>query len=432
MKKNLLWLLPALLIAAIPPPAQAGLGRVDKSFGRGGKVRTVLSNKRSEAPPAWVARGQRGKVVVAVGDVLLEYLPDGGLDRDFGANGKVRVEAPPGMTLQPVGMTVDSRGRILVAGTVYPPSSVFVSRYLPDGSPDRSFGQAGSEVTDLGLPAPPPPPNEGISPTPVGDGPSVEAAGLAVDAADRPLLTGHWISGWQFCYPHIVDTRKTTGFVARLTVKGSLDRSFGGDGLVIPDPAKEVQFSPLVAGQSVFSVGALDNCLRGTPNKAVLARIGKGGALDSSFGSGGQVPLPFSEGPTLARDRYGRLLALGFNETWGQSILRLRPNGRLDRRFGKDGEVRLPEDVGIYGALATDKRGRIILASGDGGVLFVERRKRSGAVDRSFGRPGEVGTFFGEEVAVEQILVGGRKVLVGGTWSRGDEYGVALARYLAG
>lgn len=434
MKKSLLWPLIVLLTLAAPSTAQARAGQLDKHFGKAGKVLTLLGENQPEAADRslmQMAWAPGGKIVTTSGDRLLEYLPDGHLNRGFGENGKVRVEAPAGTTLKPVGMTVDSRGRILVAGTVYPSTSVFISRYLPDGTPDESFGQAGTVVTNLGLPAPPPPPNRGLYPTPVSEGPVVEAAGLAVDAADRPLLAGDWVRRYQFCYPFIADTPRTTGFVARLTVDGSLDSSFGGDGVAVPDPSKEVAASLVVDGDGVLSIGTLQYCLRVSPTEPELARVTRAGNLNPHFGSGGLLDLPFWERPTMARDGSRHILLLGWIAAGEDPVLqRLSPAGTPDRRFGHRGEIRLPSES--YGALEADRHGRPILAGNDGPLLLVERRRRDGTIDRNFGREGEAATVFSGNVQARQVLIGGGgKIVAGGTFSRGSGYGIVLARYLS-
>jgi len=433
--KKLLLPLTVLLFMALPSFAQAKAGQRDNTFGRNGEVVDVLGSQSTpmEADSFHLARIPGGRFVVLTGNTLLEYLRDGRRNRDFGTNGEVQIESPTAAELELIDVAVDSRGRILVAGTAGW-ASAFVARYLPQGGRDQSFGQDGTVITSLGLPAPPPPPNKGIAPTPVSTGPIVKVLGLAVDGNDRPLLTGGWISDYQFCYPFIYDTPKETGYVAGLGVDGSIDLSFGGDGVVVPDPAKEVATSPIVAG-GIVSIGALaaPGCLRGAPNKPEVTRVGQRGGVAKRFGSGGLVSLPFWISPLAARDRFGRILLLGpIEEGEGWILRRLSPAGRLEGRFGHHGEVKLPASSGRE-ALATDHRGRVILAGSDGPVLLVDRRKRDGSVDRGFGEHGEVETLLPGELELHQhqILVGGGKILVGGTWVEGNRYGVSFARYLA-
>jgi uncharacterized delta-60 repeat protein len=444
MKKLLLQLL-ALAFIASPAEAKLGPGRLDPTFGRDGKVTTLLrqGSVAKNAPSAWLAWGPGGKILAAVDNTLLEYLSNGRLNRNFGVNGRLAIAAPSGMTLQAAGMAVDSRGRILVAGTVRPTeltASVLVTRYLLQGRLDRSFGNGGGVITDLGLPAPTPPRNKALEPIPTITEPVVEASGLAVDRADRPVLTGSWISGYSNCYPFITETRQDRGYVARINVDGSIDSRFGG-GVLSPDPSKELWFSPLVDARGVLSMGRRVNCLRGGPLDLRAAQIDEEGRLDESFGSAGQIVLPsWYEAPALARDRYGRLLLLAEDATGQKPLLiRLRRNGSPDRRFGGAEGIELPFGISALDrALGTDHRGRPIVASTEGDSelgwwLQVSRRRRDGDIDHSFGRRGKVSTHFPNEIHARQILVGGGgKILVGSVYLSGSKKGVALARYLGG
>lgn len=432
--KKLLWLLSAVVALSIPPVAQAHAGHWDKTFGRIGKVVDVLGSQGTpkEAGSFHIAPLPRGKFVVLTENTLVEYRSDGRRNRNFGTNGKVQVEAPAAAALKLVDVVVDSRGRILVAGTVGG-ASAFVARYLSQGQPDPRFGQNGTVVTSLGLPAPPPPPNKGLFPTPVTTEPVVKVLGLGVDENDRPILTGGWFSDYQFCYPSVSDTPKETGYVARLTVDGSIDRSFGGDGVVVPDPAEEIETSPII-GSGILSIGSLVNCLRASSSRPELTQVAQSGEVDKGFGSDGRVAVGYWTEPLLVQDRFNRILLLGpmsEGESW--ALQRRSPSGALDRRFGHRGEAKLTAVDSCNDALATDHRGRVVLAGSDGPLLLVDRRLRDGSIDRRFGDHGEVESLFpGElELSHHKILVGGGKILVGGTWVKGNRYGVAFARYLA-
>jgi uncharacterized delta-60 repeat protein len=441
MKK--LMLLLTFVLFASPAEGKPGPGQLDPTFGHNGKVTTLPlpSTAAKDPPSSWLAWGRGGKIVAAMGNTLLAYMPDGRLDRGFGINGRLTIAAPSGMKLEPAGMAVDSRGRILVAGTVRPTeltASVLVRRYLPQGLPDRSFGNGGAVVTNLGLLAPPPPQNNALEPIPTVTEPVVEASGLAVDRVDRAVLTGSWISGYSNCYPFITETRQDTGYVARLNVDGSIDNTFGG-GVVSPDPSKERWFSPLVDSSGVLALERRVNCLRGGPLDLGAARIDEEGSLDESFGVAGRIALPpWREAPALARDRYGRLLLLGEDPTGEKPLLiRLRRNGSPDRRFGGAEGVELPFGSPAWDrALGSDRRGRPIVATSEGDSevgwwLQVGRRQRDGDIDHSFGRRGKVSTYFPGEVHAEQIRVGGGgRILVGGVYLADGQQGIVLARYL--
>ena len=134
-------------------------GALDPSFGTAGTVVTEFSDGNDQATA--LAREADGKLVAAgwaatdstssdLEFAIARYLPDGSLDSTFGAGGKVTTNLTPAADeIQDV--AIDSAGRIVVAG--FSGLSTFgggvgdfaVARYNPDGTPDSSFAETGSE-----------------------------------------------------------------------------------------------------------------------------------------------------------------------------------------------------------------------------------------------------------------------------------------------
>ena len=137
-------------------------GRLDRGFGDGDGEVTVDLHSGTCCPPAALAVGPDGEIVVAArgGSLrkqrvfLARFRPNGGLDRGFGDRG---IEAPflpwrlddvNGLAVQPDGGIV-SIGRS--ARTKRNPRPAFaVFRNRPDGPPDRSFGKEGLESVHVG------------------------------------------------------------------------------------------------------------------------------------------------------------------------------------------------------------------------------------------------------------------------------------------
>lgn len=440
MKKGPLWLLPVLLSLLAPTFVQAEPGALDRGFGGGGKVTSVVAGDwRGGFGSTYLAWGGRGKIVVANRQTLLEYLPNGSRNRRFGGDGRVRIEPPEGTTSL-TGLAADSLGRVLVAGTTATEgtaASALVMRYLPDGRLDPAFGDGGVVVTNFGLPAPTaPPPMEGGPPVPPGaDLPNVDVRGLAVDAADRPVLTGSWVSARRWCYLLSYEAQGT-GYTARLGTDGSADSSFDGDG-VATDPAGEIEFRPVIDGSGVLAVGANPYCRRGLSPPPTLTRVSEDGAPDEAFGAGGRVELPYSDIPEVARDRFGRILLLdlapGTDALW--KLLRLTPRGSTDRRFAGGKGALL--SLGVGAALGVDGRGRPLIATPVGNPrkewkFMLMRRRSDGSLDRRFGHRGRVRTGFSGSALPSQVLIDGEgRILVGGSMDRGKRQGIALARYLS-
>jgi uncharacterized delta-60 repeat protein len=115
-------------------------GRLDPTFGTGGKVTTDLGG--DERFSALVLQPD-GKLVAA-GTVLARYLPDGQLDPSFGTGGTV---TPGGAAL-----ILQPDGKLVVAGSAgaFGDTNFLLMRYLPDGRLDPTFGMGGTVTTDFG------------------------------------------------------------------------------------------------------------------------------------------------------------------------------------------------------------------------------------------------------------------------------------------
>jgi uncharacterized delta-60 repeat protein len=437
-----------LFALAAPAFAQGKAGQLDRTFGEAGRVTAVLgvTPAEPERPGTWLAWAGRGMIVAAAADSVLEYRSDGHLNRDFGAGGRVRLNAPEGMALELAGMSVDSRGRIVVAGTVTPeesapekaPASVFVARFLADGRPDLGFGDHGVLVTNLGLPVPPAPPNRALRPVPTVTEPVVRATGLAIDDLDRPLLSGTWVSGYRDCYPFIEETQVTSGFAVRLEAAGAIDPSFAG-GVISPNPSREIEFAPITDGTESLFLAKDARCGRGRASEMELSWVREDGSLRPSFGAGGRVVLPNANNEAaLAKDHFGRIFVLGANDELDldhRRLLRLKRDGAVDRRFGAGGSVALPISAYMdHWALAVDPRGRALLAhraADDEQRMVLIRRRRDGTIDHRFGSGGTAATRFPGLIGPQQILVGGGgKILVAGTFDAGNRFGIGLTRFL--
>ena len=428
--KKILLLFPVLLAFAVPATAQGRAGQLDRSFGKDGRVTTRFGPPaRSQSYFAWAGGG---RIVAVAGSHLVEYLRDGRLNRSFGVAGRVKISSPEGSSLRPSGLAVDSQGRILVANSAS--NAVVVRRFLSNGKRDRSFGIDGLAANDFGFPHPL---FEGVVQE---SGPLVFSSGIAVDGADRPLLTGNWVSelspgGCLYCH------NRTQAFVARLQQDGLPDPSFGEGGLFVTSTREGVD-SPLPAGETLLFVAAeLLGGPRDGSTKPQLGRLLATGGLDAGFGSAGFVELPFYWPPAIGIDRSGRTLLLGTQDEEGSSLYlqRLNPAGMPDQHFGEGGtrRINLPPNPGVVPppyVLGVDHRDRPVLAVntqvGKRDYLVVLRRNLRGERDRNFGSNGQVWTRFPETVSPDQILIGGDgKIVVGGTLS---EYGLALSRYYGG
>lgn len=123
-----------------------GDGRRDRTFGRNGLLQLGPALAGGEA----LVEQPDGKLVVGGHPGMRRLLDDGSLDASFGDGGVVttRVSADDATAL--AGVTIDADGRILTVGSNWwVDPDIVLARHLPDGSFDRSFGSDGRVVTDF-------------------------------------------------------------------------------------------------------------------------------------------------------------------------------------------------------------------------------------------------------------------------------------------
>lgn len=284
------------------------------------------------------------------------------------------------------------------------------------GQLDPTFGHGGIVVTAL--------PGHWWAGALQGDGKVV--AGGAVARFDR--------------LPHFV--------LARYSEDGTLDRMFGGDGVV------ETRFGALssrafgVAIQADGRVVLAGNAfsLEGQDNRFALARYLPSGALDRTFGDAGRVLTVFPAGPSFAQDVAvqpdGRIVAAGSVFTGFQGVqfalARYLPDGTLDAGFGEGGlvETGFPGGESSGHALAIQPDGRIVVAGIADPLRFaLARYLPDGTLDPSFGSGGKVfADLPGDAEGANDLTIqpDGRIVVVGGGDPPGEETSAfAVARYTA-
>lgn len=200
----------------------------------------------------------------------------------------------------------------------------------------------------------------------------------------------------------------TTLLLARFTVAGSLDRSFGAGGVVkgpaIPGLRGGGSIGRGVAIQAdgkIVVVGTVTTSV-GTGRLGLLVeRYNPNGTLDPSFGTGGVVDAlgqSSGDGYAAAIQPDGKIIATGDADADGTggtaprvAVVRLNPNGGLDPSFGTGGSSVL--DLGAYSyavAVALAPDGRLVIAGSQApGRLapsaLVARLTPAGRLDPSFG-----------------------------------------------
>jgi uncharacterized delta-60 repeat protein len=136
-------------------------GSLDATFDNDGKVTSDFGNwdriygLAQQADGKLVAGGHTGSMVgVGLDFALARYNPDGSLDTNFGAGGKVNTDFAEDTDVA-YGLALAAEGKIVAVGymTVDPElysTNFALARYDSDGALDRSFGSGGKVVTDFG------------------------------------------------------------------------------------------------------------------------------------------------------------------------------------------------------------------------------------------------------------------------------------------
>jgi len=242
-------------------------GVIDKSFGNKGLVVTAVSNEKDVASA--VAIQQDGKIVV-VGStdhkpttdiVLIRYNENGSLDYSFGIGGIVITDINSGFDIGK-SLVIQKDGKIVVSGFTHVGNKFFMTllRYDLNGVLDPTFGISGIIVTDIN-----------------GRRGKMD---MALQNDGKIILLGP---------SEVEDSHHIT--VIRFNDGGSLDKSFGNDGItktIIGDysDAESVALD-LYGNIIVAGTTELGN------EQFVVAMYDKDGTLVPDFGLDGIVKISF-------------------------------------------------------------------------------------------------------------------------------------------
>jgi uncharacterized delta-60 repeat protein len=286
-------------------------GTRDTTFGRDGQAVNAVGDI---AWPREVVALPDGKILVGgavftFGDprggpapsdfMLARYTAAGKLDTTFGGgDGIVTADFGGGdghTADRGLYLAVMGDGRIVLGGTVNGDPSDYardigLARFLPDGTPDPTFGRGGPDGDGL---------------VTLDAGPNEWIQGLAVGADGSVTVAGMFIS---------IATANSDYAVTRVTAAGALDPGFGGgDGraTIDQDDFDYVQGAAVTPAGKIVLFGNAGNWTLG------VARFNADGTPDRSLSATGAARVPFPQGVslwagggrTIAATDDGRLLA---------------------------------------------------------------------------------------------------------------------------
>jgi uncharacterized delta-60 repeat protein len=257
-----------------------------------------------------------------------------------------------------------------------------LARYTAAGKLDRRFGTGGKVLTGFGLRFVRPrfPSNAGV-------------ASLAIQRDGKIV-----VAGYAYRPPGL---RYSAFALARYTVSGKLDRTFGRKGTVL------TSFGSRTNSTAAAVAIAPDGKIVAVGSGFALARYRPGGRLDPSFGRGGKLVTGFGAhsfygtAEAVAIQPDGKVVVAGEvvprgPRTTKLAVVRYNSDGSLDRSFGTGGRVvtQVGEFDSYGAAIVVQPDGKIVVAGraavGLRGVAALVRYSADGALDPGFGRGGIV------------------------------------------
>lgn len=418
MKNEITFILKRMIFIscfAFPIVSLAQDGSLDLSFDTDGVTSTAIG---ANALANSVAIQSDGKIVVAgtsndatgIFFTLARYNTNGSLDNTFDTDGIVTTAI--GTTQDKASsVAIQANGKIVVAGASEVGSGfVFaLARYNIDGSLDSTFDNDGIVTTAVG--------------TTIYESISDPFLSMVIQADGKIIIAGSSKnSNSIFCYT-----------LVRYNVDGSLDNTFGINGIVITStPNSAADIGRCLAIQSDGKIIVAGH----SPNSMSLVRYNTNGSLDNSFDNDGIVVTTNFNCwiYSIAIQCNGKIVVAGGLDNYYFALARYNINGSLDNTFDTDGMV--TSTIGTSGSHAFSvaiQEDQKIVAMGESGpfnYLFTAvRYNTNGSLDNSFDMDGIVTTNPGGFAYSGAIQADGKIVLVGFMTNASNQADFAVVRY---
>lgn len=301
-------------------------GTIERSFGGNGII--YIDYQPGNNRLVSIKKQSTGKIV-AIGYhnannistyLLFRFNTDGSLDKGFGDSGWIV------LPISPQAIAIQNNDDIIISSEnqSYRGDTVVLYKYLKNGRRDTSFGKNGFAMAIAQA--------NNVHPV---------YGTIAIDKLSR-IVVG---------FTAVVNKQSSDAFViARFNADGSLDSSFNGTGMAIIDkPGSDYLYAiaiqsnnKIVAGGSTYDASDF-----------LVARLNESGTIDSSFGSNGMVTIDFSTDQNWGTTDYvksiviqkdNKIIAAGtsYSVTTANmfALTRLKPNGSLDNSFGFNGRTK--------------------------------------------------------------------------------------------
>ncbi len=407
-----MWLRLFIFSIMLQSMLMAADGDLDTSFGFWLNGKVIIGVGGNDDGAYSVAIQNDGKIVVAgYSDngsnddfALMRFNTDGTVDRTFGDNGSVITEVG-GNDDEARSIAIQNDGKIVVAGYSgsYGNYDFALVRYNPDGSLDGTFS-GGKVITDL-------------------YGHSDQAYSVAIQNNGKIVVAGS--SNYDFA-------------LVRYNPDGSLDGNFDWDGKVITDVGGSGDKAYSVAIQNDGKIVAAGYSWYGSNYDFALARYNTDGTLDTTFSGDGKVITNVDgyddQARSIAIQNNGKIVVAGYSGSYGNedfALVRYNSNGIPDTSFSSDGKV--ITDMGgnwdIAYSVAIQNDGKIV-AAGFSDNFALARYSTDGTLDTTFSGDGKVITDLGGwDEAYGVAIQSDGKIVAAGKSSLGGNFDFALVRY---
>jgi len=330
--------------------------------------------------------------------LLLPGQQVGVIDTEFGINGKTTTDF--GRTEGVDFIKNLSSGKIFVVGNqsiVHPTSRIIFARYSSNGHLDTSFGDNGKKIINL---------NNSV------------ANNVKFLENENFIIFG------------------SNGDIAKYNNDGILDPSFGKNGIISTQSL--LSTGTLSEGKIIICRYEPDCPCFSDCACAQLVRYNLDGSLDKSFGKDGISTVPKViykiETPNqIIVKEDGSILIAGVVLSEGISITKFLKNGTLDSNFGVNGQVIIPGAIAVSSMIESGSKITVggNAPDGKGGShFFLARIHSDGKIDNTFGDNGKVVTKNIHTQSLSKIMtLSNGDIMAIGSGGNSEAYGFTIAKY---
>jgi uncharacterized delta-60 repeat protein len=285
---------------------------------------------------------------------------DGSVDETFGDNGLALGDVSTGLWPNPtslLGMLDD--GKFIIVYYTGPTllHDIALTRFNNDGSIDMSFGVNGTSIQSC------------IDGDDTPDGMIIQDDGKIV-------VVG---SGYE------TGSNVSQSIIARFTADGLLDNSFAGDGVFTFSYGTSGVYASDVVQQPDGRLVVVNNAafFGSTAYDIVLLRLNVDGTLDNSFGDNGMAHLILSNdsdyGIAVTLKPDGKIVIGGVIVVIGDIemlLLQVNPDGTLDTNFGENAGYTIPhlgDDADRAESILIASDGKIVVAGSHDDFMAMEQ-----------------------------------------------------------